>query len=374
MELDNCIGEHGNEEMACYRETYTYLDSFGNVQKIRIKGVDKAATDSKFQVFLKHLEENKLITLDNFINTVYYKGFLPKKASVVTTYKFFISKYISPKLGAKYLTDITVYDIQDMMDWMANGSKNGLRKDIVAGTIDRVKGLLSHIFNIAIDMKYMNDNPVKSTLLKNNGTDSEHHVALTDEDITEVKKKIPSLPNERQRLCMGLIAYTGMRPEEIRGLMWDDIHCEEQYIEVKRAVTYAGKGRHANVDTPKSKSSIRTVYIPKPLLDIFNGSKKEGGYIIHGKDNYSPIPQATWKRMIDSAFECLGIKGKYVPYDFRATYATQFKENGMTSAQVADLMGHADTRMVETIYARTRHQSIMKHAKEIEELNKAFCV
>lgn len=42
----------------------------------------------------------------------------------------------------------------------------------------------------------------------------------------------------------------------------------------------------------------------------------------------------------------------YGNHDFRTTYGTQLKESGMTCAQVADLMGHADTHMVETVYAR----------------------
>ena len=68
------------------------------------------------------------------------------------------------------------------------------------------------------------------------------------------------------------------------------------------------------------------------------------------------------------AFNHLGIKG-YTPYDFRTTFATRAKESGQTSAQVADLLGHKDTRMVERIYARTRHQSVMKQLEAIERLN-----
>ena len=36
---------------------------------------------------------------------------------------------------------------------------------------------------------------------------------------------------------------------------------------------------------------------------------------------------------------------------------------------VADLLGHADTRMIETTYARTRHEGIMKQRNAIEALN-----
>ena len=46
----------------------------------------------------------------------------------------------------------------------------------------------------------------------------------------------------------------------------------------------------------------------------------------------------------------------------------------MTSAQVADLMGHADTRMVETVYARTREEGIQKRRVDIEKLNALFTI
>ena len=32
-------------------------------------------------------------------------------------------------------------------------------------------------------------------------------------------------------------------------------------------------------------------------------------------------------------------------------------------------MGHADTRMVETVYARTRHEGVMKNLDLLERLN-----
>lgn len=42
---------------------------------------------------------------------------------------------------------------------------------------------------------------------------------------------------------------------------------------------------------------------------------------------------------------------------------------GKTSAEVADMMGHADTRMVERIYARTRDEGVMKHLSAVEEIS-----
>ena len=183
---------------------------------------------------------------------------------------------------------------------------------------------------------------------------------------------IPFLSSKHAQVCLGLIAYTGMRPEEIRGLRWEDVNLAERYISIKRAVTYAGKKSRTHVDTPKSEASKRTVYIPEPLLKILESVKDKRGYLVHAiRNKENPIPESSWKRLIKSGFTNLGISG-CTPYDFRATFATQCKESGITSAQVADLMGHADTRMVETVYAKTRHQSVMKQGTKLEALNEQY--
>jgi len=41
----------------------------------------------------------------------------------------------------------------------------------------------------------------------------------------------------------------------------------------------------------------------------------------------------------------------------------------MRSALVADLLGHADTCMVETTYVRTRHEGVMKQRQAVGNLN-----
>ena len=98
---------------------------------------------------------------------------------------------------------------------------------------------------------------------------------------------------------------------------------------------------------------------------ILKSAQKESGFILGGE---APWCYSHTQRVKKKAFMHLGIKG-YTPYDFRTTFATRAKESGQTSAQVADLLGHKDTRMVERIYARTRHQSVMKQLEVIERLN-----
>ena len=120
-----------------------------------------------------------------------------------------------------------------------------------------------------------------------------------------------------------------------------------------------------NIGKPKTNRSARTVLLPTSLIEILKTCAEEKGYICGGKEPwcYSRATR-TWKR----AFANLGLEG-YCNYDFRTTYGTQLKKAGISSAIIVDLMGHADTRMVETICARTRHEGVMKQRQAVENLN-----
>ena len=48
-------------------------------------------------------------------------------------------------------------------------------------------------------------------------------------------------------------------------------------------------------------------------------------------------------------------------------------ESGLTSAQVVNLLWHVGTRMVETVYARTRQEGVMKILSLIDRLNNTPC-
>ena len=115
--------------------------------------------------------------------------------------------------------------------------------------------------------------------------------------------------------------------------------------------------------------SVRDFILPEALIEILRPLQQPSGFVIHGKDPETPAPFSTLRRIFQGAFKELGIFGKYDNHDWRATFGTQLKDSGLTSAQIADLLGHADTRMVETTYAPTRHESIMRHEMLLNALN-----
>jgi len=311
------------------------------------------------------------ITLQEFVDTIFRRMFMKKLSPVtVVSYDLMLDRYILPVLGAKQMRSITVVDVQDLFDWMANGKKNGLQRDIANGTITRVSGLIGRLYRIANDMELVSNNPIKKTLLSNNGAESMHHKALPDAEVLRVKREIPNLPSDQQRLYMGLLVYTGMRREEILGLGWEHLNLDESYGHIQRTVTYPDNKNAVTRNKTKTKTSERYFIIPDQLMDILKPQARKSGFIIHGENSNLPIPPKSFQRMQKEAFRILNIT-EYNNHDWRATFGTQLKELGLTSAQVADLMGHADTRMIERVYAPARQEGILKHKNSIKLLNQA---
>lgn len=369
----NVVADAGGENMASnHKERYYYTTHDGSVEAKVIYGKDKKETDMKFRAFLCNylIDKPHAPLLSDFVNNQYRKSFMRKLApTTFANYNTYLDRYILPVLGDKPMDTITVADIQDFYDWMSTAKKHGCRKNLTDATITRVSGLLGRLYTIARDMKIVDDSPIKKSLLTNDGEASHHHVALLDKEVSDVKKSIPLLRNEQQRLYMGLLAYTGMRREEIAGLGWEHVHLDESYGCVRRTVTYPDSKNTIVRNCAKTEKSIRDFIIPDQLAEILRPCAKKSGYIIHGRDPNQPASISTIKRLYKNAFKLLGIEN-YNNHDWRATFGTQLKESGLTTAQVADLMGHADTRMVETVYAPNRHEGIMKHKNTLNMLNK----
>lgn len=320
-------------------------------------------------------EEKKPVpTLKEFVDQVYRPTFIQRLApKTVDNYEMYLKLNILPFMGHMRLNEITVTTIQQFYDWMATASQRGRKKDLNAKSIERVSGLLGKIFRVAVEMKIIDDSPIKKTLLQNPGQPAGHHKAISCADMDSIKKQIPSLEKERERLYMALLAYAGMRPEEILGLRWENIHLDAGYCDMIRTVTHAkvnGKEKTTVVrEAGKTKTSVRTVLLPSPVIQILKDATCKEGYVLGGD---KPLCYSTFKRTYQAAFEKLGIKGKCSNYDFRTTFGTELCEAGLSSKQVGDMMGHADTRMVETVYARTRHEGIMKHRDMLDQLNQAY--
>lgn len=255
-----------------------------------------------------------------------------------------VEKHILPRFGEMCVGDIKTGDIQKWYDELCG---NGYSRE----TILKLKNIMSPVFDSAVEDGYITHNPMKSKRLTINTDKGEHHKAIPEEKISEIKQNISSVDGN-ERLMIALLCYTGMRLEEILGLRWEDIDFHAELILIQRAVIHPTRNM-PEVKTPKTKSSTRYVPMAKKLEDILKPMKSEG-YILGGEN---PLSYTQQRKMYGRLKEHFQLDG-YTAHDFRDTCATEWKESGIPLETISKLLGHSNSAVTEKCYVKHRMKSI----------------
>ncbi|SFX40403.1 site-specific integrase [Ruminococcus sp. XPD3002] len=157
-------------------------------------------------------------------------------------------------------------------------------------------------------------------------------------------------------LCVLLSLYTGLRVGEVCGLMWRDIDFEKSILTVRRTVQRIRNSTHETrliADTPKSRTSRRSIPIPKFLIKLLRDSRSnENCYILSGSEHI--IEPRTLQRRFKSILKKADLPS--VSYhSLRHAFATNCLQAGFDVKTLSEILGHAS---VETTLNRYVHTSM----------------
>ena len=157
-------------------------------------------------------------------------------------------------------------------------------------------------------------------------------------------------------LCLLLSYYTGLRVGEVCGLMWDDIDFEKEVLTVRRTVQRIHNGSSGTqliIDTPKSRSSQRTIPIPTFLMKLLRDSRSNNNhYILSDSDRI--IEPRTLQRRFQTILKKAGLPS--VNYHcLRHMFATNSLQAGFDVKTLSEILGHSS---VETTLNRYVHSSM----------------
>ena len=171
--------------------------------------------------------------------------------------------------------------------------------------------------------------------------------------------------------------YTGMRRGEIAGLSWNNIDLKNGLLHIEKQCKYSSS-RGVYLKTPKSEKSIRTITIPKVVIDQIKTYKKwynQNKKIINIQDSkmlfcsedgglLNPDNITDWfsKFIKKNNLEKITIHG------LRHTHATLLASNNMDIPTLSARLGHADTNITNQYYVHSIASRDKIASDKIEEI------
>ena len=204
--------------------------------------------------------------------------------------------------------------------------------------------ILNIIFEDAINDEIIEKNPM--TRVK---TPKKPRIEIYPFSMREVKMILDS-SDGFYKVFYAIGFFTGMRTGEIIGLKWEDIDFEKREITIKRSI------RMGKISTPKTQNSYRVIDLLDPLIPYLKEQKKrtfhKNSFIFltcHDTNLFDGkfIREKHWKNTLKK------LNLFYRPlYHMRHTFATIMIENGEDILWVSNMLGHKDSNITLSTYAR----------------------
>jgi len=158
------------------------------------------------------------------------------------------------------------------------------------------------------------------------------------------------------RLLIYLGGVMGLRIGEALGLCWTDVDLEERTITIARTVSEAGG--QVTLGEPKTRSSLRTLVFPTPLVAEFTAYRDRiagdnpASLVFHDSIG-GPVRASNLRyRILDPAIRAIGLDGLTF-HGLRHSAATEWVASGVDARTVQHRLGHTDPGLVLRLYAHS---------------------
>ena len=338
-----------------------FYDSQGKRQRKSLKLPNtkanmKLAKNKIVPALLYKLENNEFIEksvpiLDEYKIKSFEMNKSHRRDTTINDYEISYRKHIAPILGKKKIDKIKASDLEL---WQTE-----VIETVSPRRLKNIRAVLSGILNDAYRDELIDKNPL--TLVRTIKADK---VSITPFSIDEISMILNNSTGQ-ERNFFALAFFTGMRSGEMIGLRWSDIDFFKLEIKPQRSRKMGNDGKL------KTESSYRVIEILDSLLPylknqyLITGSKNS--YVFLNENNepiydIKRIRNNQWKKTLKKC------NLDYRPiYHTRHTFATIMLENGEDILWVSNMLGHTDSTMTLSKYARYIKRENKKRGQFLKE-------
>jgi integrase len=299
-----------------------------------------------------------------------------KSVNTVDNAAWAVDTWITPALGTKRLREITPEDVERLLAEMAAAGR-GRR------TVARVRSYLGQALAAAERRGKVDRNVARIAEMPATKAPSERRALTPDEAKTvlavaeDCKREAPAAYRLRALFTVALML--GLRPGELTGLRWSDVDLEAGTLSVSGSLK--SERGELRLGDAKTTRSWRTVALPRPVLEALKAHKRRQATerlaagcawraldLVFASEVGTPIDPSNLRRMTTALCEAAGVDPVSPNELGRHSAASLLYDAGMSLDAIADLLGHASTRMLEAHYRHRVRASFSAHVAPMESL------
>ena len=293
----------------------------------------------------------------------YLNAWLSRQKHIKSGTRVFYNRIIQGQIKGSPLEKTPLVSLTWSMvrDW-------ALEMDVLPKTRSSRLTVLRGALDDALDDGIITINPLIGKRLKKQSVIIQSEATRVDPFSWDEQSAINKAASHQFGTMLTFSFFTGLRPEEIRGLTWDRVDFVGRTVLIDRVITDASLGKF---EPPKTQHSYRTVDLVEPAFDALVSYKQYSflaGHLIFLNPNTGQPYSTTNKIRTQwiSVLKKAGVRYR-VPYQTRHTYASTMLAVGEDLAYIAKQMGHSDITVTLKYYARFIQNTGIRHGKKLED-------
>jgi integrase len=274
-----------------------------------------------------------------------------KAPNTLAQYEWSVRVHLVPTLGRKRLAQLSADDVDRLL---ADRAAVGAARN----TLVRLRAVLGMALDHAMRRDLVSRNVAKLT-------DTPAGPAKPGRSLTveQARAFLESTEGDRLHAAYLVMLLLGLRPGETLGLPWDAVDLEAGTVRIHQALK-VDRGTQLVVGALKTKGSRRTLALPTPLLEALRAHRRRqteerlaspvwhDSGLVFTTTIGTAIDPRNFRRIFGRATGRAGL-GRWHPHEMRHSTVSLLSAAGVRLEDVADVVGHATTRMTHEV---DRHQ------------------
>ena len=249
--------------------------------------------------------------------------------------------HIIPILGHLKLEDINVGIIRKVLDELN-------QKHLSPASVNRIRAMLSSLFNLAIDHELIEANPVTRVKKFRENNQKERYLNTHETQRLVAILDQPQDYGIHNAIIVAIVRFlllTGVRKREAMDLKWSD-------VDLSTGVWLLGENK---------SGKARRINLNQAALDILQQLPKSSQFVFANPENNRPYNDI--RKTFDKIMHAAGVYNMRI-HDLRHNFASLAVNSGQSLYVVQHLLGHASPQTTQR-YAHLQAETLKQASEDI---------